>query len=488
MSHNDEQTRTMHGYERRADSSAAAIEEGREVKRFPLATGVPAEMLAHFTREATIVARLRHPHVAQVHVAGRLPDGTPYVVTERLRGRTLEEAMDAGPVPLADLVPILRGIASALSAAHAAGVVHGGLRADAVFLAEMPGYRWGFPKVLDFGVSRLGDAGNADAHADQRALVALAIRALGRPFSPAAQHVLERAKGWDARLPFASVTSFMETLEEALAIASVDAAPVAAAPPAATVAPVAAMVPAAAMPPSSLTQQFFADGERQELAHAVEGDDVEPDAPDASVARVPRNRAQIVTTTALTFGAVAIIVGTLVSLSTARDASPPAPVVVQRPADVPGSTSSAPADARTAAARKSGDPRPAHHERSHQGRTTPHRARHAEPPRFVPAPVPPAVAAQPVPHAAPVAVSAAPAAVSAPAASAGPAIPAPAAASPVAAAPLAAPEAPAPEAPAPVAAPAPPAQELELAPAPTAAGPDDTAAVNDDNVDQNETE
>ena len=97
MSHSDAQTRTMHGYERRAESSPAvieAIEEGREVKRLPWAAGLPAEMLADFTREATTVAGLRHPHIVQVHAAGRLPDGTPYVVMERLRGRTLEQAME----------------------------------------------------------------------------------------------------------------------------------------------------------------------------------------------------------------------------------------------------------------------------------------------------------------------------------------------------------------------------------------------------------
>ena len=485
MSHSDAQTRTMHGYERRPESSPAAIEEGREVKRLPWAAGLPAEMLALFTRDATTVAGLRHPHVAQVHAAGRLPDGTPYIVMERLRGRTLEQAMQVGPVPVADLAPILRGIASALSAAHAAGVVHGGLRADAVFLAEMPGYRWGFAKLLDFGIARLGAAGEADARADQRALVELASRALGRPFPPAAQRVLERATSWDAQLPFASVTSFMEALEEALAIASVDSAPAAAAAPVATsaplaaAAPVAAVAPAVANPPSSLTQQFFAEGERQDVVHAAEDDDLEPDGPDVSVARVPRNRAQIVMTTALAFGAVAIIVGTLVSLSSARDPSPAAAVVVQRPSDVPVSTQRAPMETRAGAARTSGESRPAQRERSHQGRTAAHRPRLAEPPRFVPAPVPPAVAAAPV---------------TLPAPAAGPPVPAPAAPAPAPSPP--APEVPAPtasapsasEASAPAAVAAPPEPAAETAPTSTTTAPEDTSVVTEDDASQSETE
>ena len=79
MSRNDAQTQTMHGYGTQVESSPAAIEaieanvDGRVVRRFPWAAGLPAETLAHFTRDATIVARLRHPHVVQVHTAGRLP-------------------------------------------------------------------------------------------------------------------------------------------------------------------------------------------------------------------------------------------------------------------------------------------------------------------------------------------------------------------------------------------------------------------------------
>jgi len=447
MSHSGAQTQTIHGYGAQAESTSAAEIAGEHaIRRFAWAAGLPAEMLADFTREATIVAQLRHPHIVQVHAAGALADGTPHVVMERLRGRTLEEALEAGPVPAAELAPILRGVASALSAAHAAGVVHGALRADTVFLAEMPGYRWGFAKLLDFGVARLAAAEPADAHADQRALVALTMRAFGRPFPPAAQHVLDRATRWDAQLPFASVTSFMAALEEALAVASSEAARVA---NAARVVDAAAV---AANPPSSLTQQFFAEGERQDVAHAADDNDLEADDVDASVPRVPRNRAQIATATAVAFSAVAIIVGTLVALSTAPDASPPAPVVIQRPADVPVAKPGAPANTRIAAARTPGEPSPLQRERSHQGRTPAPRARPAEPPRFVQAPVP------------------APSAVAAP----------PAAPSSV---PFVAPNpAPAPEAEvsAPAADPAPPAEAPTALP-PAATAPEDTASiVNDD--------
>src|SRR5687767_815510 len=117
MSHDDAQTQTMHGYGTHEEPSLAvitAMKEGRVVKRLPWAAGLPAEMVAQFTREATIVASLRHPHIVPVHSAGRFADGTPYVVLERLRGRTLAEAVELGPIPAAELTAILRGVASAL--------------------------------------------------------------------------------------------------------------------------------------------------------------------------------------------------------------------------------------------------------------------------------------------------------------------------------------------------------------------------------------
>ena len=133
----------------------------RVIKLFAWAAGLAERVVYDFTREAKTVANLRHPHVVQVADAGLLPDGTPFVAMERLRGGTLEEALDGRSVPAAELLPILRGVASALSAAHAVGVVHGELRADNIFMVDVAGYRLGFPKLLDFGVARLTTAARA---------------------------------------------------------------------------------------------------------------------------------------------------------------------------------------------------------------------------------------------------------------------------------------------------------------------------------------
>src|ERR1043165_3124512 len=125
---------TLHGFGRQEDpeSLVAAVESrfvpigarvgqsgqvyetdgagGLVVKLFTWATGLPEEAVQNFTRDASMVANLRHPHVAQVVDAGVLGDGTPFVVMERLAGTTLEEAMERGPRALADVLPILRGV------------------------------------------------------------------------------------------------------------------------------------------------------------------------------------------------------------------------------------------------------------------------------------------------------------------------------------------------------------------------------------------
>jgi serine/threonine-protein kinase len=87
-----------------------------------------------FLHEARATAAVKHPNVVEITDFGRLPDGVPYFVMELLPGRTLTELLRGRPLPDAAVVPIVRQLASALGAAHAAGVVHRDLKPDNVFL------------------------------------------------------------------------------------------------------------------------------------------------------------------------------------------------------------------------------------------------------------------------------------------------------------------------------------------------------------------
>jgi Protein kinase domain/PDZ domain len=114
------------------------------------------DAVERFEREARLLASLSHPNIVTVHDAGVLL-GTPYLVMERLEGRTVRERLRQGVIGPGESVLILRGVASALDAAHARGIVHRDLKPENVFLAQVGSVR--VPKVLDFGLARLVSGG-----------------------------------------------------------------------------------------------------------------------------------------------------------------------------------------------------------------------------------------------------------------------------------------------------------------------------------------
>ena len=115
------------------------------------------EILARFKREADIASTLDHPNIVKVENYNVLPDGTPYIAYEFLQGESLAQRMAAGPLPLDQVYSIIRGVGSALAAAHRAGIVHRDLKPQNIFLvqSEVAGNAVEMAKVLDFGISKL---------------------------------------------------------------------------------------------------------------------------------------------------------------------------------------------------------------------------------------------------------------------------------------------------------------------------------------------
>lgn len=109
-----------------------------------------------FRREAQTTARLTHPNIVTVFDTGT--DGTTaFLVMELLPGPSLQDRLDrGGPLPVADVAAAGAQTATALAAAHAAGVVHRDIKP-----ANIAHDGHGQVKVLDFGIARLIETATA---------------------------------------------------------------------------------------------------------------------------------------------------------------------------------------------------------------------------------------------------------------------------------------------------------------------------------------
>jgi serine/threonine-protein kinase len=111
-----------------------------------------------FLREARITTRLHAPNIVDVYAVGEACDGAPFIAMELLVGEDLASVLRHGaPMEIADVIALVRDIASGLSVAHANGVIHRDLKPSNLFAAHGKDgtRRW---KILDFGVSTLVDS------------------------------------------------------------------------------------------------------------------------------------------------------------------------------------------------------------------------------------------------------------------------------------------------------------------------------------------
>jgi serine/threonine protein kinase len=104
-----------------------------------------------FEAEARSAAALSHPNIVAVHDSGE-HGGTPYIVMERLPGRSLADMIAYGPLPQPVVRTMLDQVLAALAAAHEAGILHRDIKPGNILFTDS-----GDAKVTDFGIAKTAE-------------------------------------------------------------------------------------------------------------------------------------------------------------------------------------------------------------------------------------------------------------------------------------------------------------------------------------------
>lgn len=117
------------------------------LKALPRSYSSDPEFSARFKQEALAAASLTHPNIVTIYDAGEA-DGVPFIVMELVDGPALTALLSSGPLRPAQVRDIAGQVASALSYAHARGIVHRDIKPGNILVDA-----WGRAKLTDFGIA-----------------------------------------------------------------------------------------------------------------------------------------------------------------------------------------------------------------------------------------------------------------------------------------------------------------------------------------------
>src|SRR6266567_4399069 len=137
---------------------ATDIVAGRKaaLKLLPAGFTGDAERLKRFQQEARAVVGLNHPNILTVYEIGE-DHSIHYIASELIEGDTLRQRLMRAQMELREAVDVAIQVASALAAAHEAGIVHRDINPGNIMLRPD-----GYVKVLDFGIAKLAESAFAD--------------------------------------------------------------------------------------------------------------------------------------------------------------------------------------------------------------------------------------------------------------------------------------------------------------------------------------
>jgi serine/threonine protein kinase/N-acetylneuraminic acid mutarotase len=110
------------------------------------------ERLQRFHHEAQAASALNHPNILTIYQLGSF-EGLQFIVTEFVEGKTIRELITGQSLYLKQVLDVVIQIASALTAAHRAGIVHRDIKPENIMLRPD-----GYVKVLDFGLAKLAES------------------------------------------------------------------------------------------------------------------------------------------------------------------------------------------------------------------------------------------------------------------------------------------------------------------------------------------
>ena len=127
---------------------------GRQValKFLPADSAASPQALERFRVEARAASSLSHPGICAIFDIGD-DQGTPYIVMEALKGESLRDRINRGPLKVVDLLDIAIQLADALDAAHSQGIIHRDIKPSNIFVGDK--HR---TKILDFGLAKLAQS------------------------------------------------------------------------------------------------------------------------------------------------------------------------------------------------------------------------------------------------------------------------------------------------------------------------------------------